>query len=182
MIRGAFALCDKATLKMGTKIYGATTIGTHSTGGGEIKNSILQAYSNKGHDGYLGDSVVGLWCNFGAGSSNSNVKNTAGEVLLWNDYAQAYINAGNKCGVIMGDYSRVAINSPINTGSVYGVCCNVIDEGLLPKTLPNFSWGTAGDRYDLQKAYTHIEQWKKMKGQIMTNEEKAVLQHIFETF
>ena len=182
MMRGALALCDKAILKMGTKIYGATTIGSHCTAGGEIKNSIMQGYSNKGHDGYLGDSVVGQWCNFGAGSSNSNVKNTGGDILLWNEYAQAYINAGNKCGVIIGDYSRVAINAAITTGSVYGVCCNVFGEGLLPKTLPNFSWGTNGEKYDLQKAYTHINQWKKMKGQIVTDAEKAVLQHIFEAF
>ncbi|TKK68555.1 glucose-1-phosphate thymidylyltransferase [Ilyomonas limi] len=182
MIRGALALCEKAILKMGTKIYGATTIGTHCVAGGEIKNSIVQSFSNKGHDGYLGDSVVGQWCNLGAGSSNSNVKNTAGDILLWNDYAQTYVNAGNKCGVIMGDYSRVAINTAINTGSVYGVCCNVLGEGLLPKTLSNFSWGTTGGKYDLQKAYTHINQWKKMKGQIATDVEKAVLQHIFEAF
>jgi UDP-N-acetylglucosamine diphosphorylase/glucosamine-1-phosphate N-acetyltransferase len=182
LIRGALALCENATLKMGTKIYGATSIGTHCTGGGEIKNTVMQAYSNKGHNGYLGDSVIGQWCNFGAGSSNSNVKNTAGDILVWNDYAQAYVNAGNKFGVIMGDYSRVAINASINTGSVYGVCCNVFGEGLLPKTLPHFSWDINGARYDLQKAYTHIDQWKKMKGQTLTNEEKAVLQHIFEAF
>lgn len=180
MIRGPLAVCDHAVLKMGSKIYGATTIGPYCTGGGEIKNTIMQAYSNKGHDGYLGDSLVGQWCNFGAGSSNSNVKNTAGDILLWNEYAQAHVNAGNKCGVIVGDYSRVAINAAINTGSVYGVCCNVFGEGLLPKSLSNFSWGTTGERYDLPKAYTHIDQWKKMKGQTLTNEEKAVLQHIFE--
>ena len=82
----------------------------------------------------------------------------------------------------MGDYSRAAINSSINTGSVYGVCCNVFGEGLLSKSLPNFSWGTKGERYDLQKAYGHIEQWKKMKGETLTGEEKVVLQHIFEAF
>jgi UDP-N-acetylglucosamine diphosphorylase/glucosamine-1-phosphate N-acetyltransferase len=180
LIRGPLALCDNAVLKMGSKMYGATTIGPYCTGGGEIKNTVMQAYSNKGHDGYLGDSLIGQWCNFGAGSSNSNVKNTAGDILLWNEYAQAHVNAGNKCGLIIGDYSRVAINAAINTGSVYGVCCNVFGEGLLPKVLPNFTWGANGDRYDLQKAYAHIDQWKKMKGQTLTNEEKAVLQHIFE--
>ncbi len=180
MMRGPLALCDNAVLKMGTKVYGATTIGPYCTGGGEIKNTVMQAYSNKGHDGYLGDSLVGQWCNFGAGSSNSNVKNTAGDILLWNEYAQAHVNAGNKCGLIIGDYSRVAINAAINTGSVYGICCNVFGEGLLPRALPNFSWGTKGERYDLQKAYGHTDQWKKMKGQALTSEEKAVLQHIFE--
>lgn len=180
LIRGAFALCENAVLKMGAKIYGATTIGPYCTGGGEIKNTVMQAYSNKGHDGYLGDSVIGQWCNLGAGSSNSNLKNTAGDILLWNEYAQTHVNAGAKCGVIMGDYSRVAINASINTGSVYGVCCNVFGEGLLPKTLPHFSWGTKGERYDLQKAFAHIGEWKKMKGQQLTNAGKAVLQHIFE--
>ena len=182
LIRGPLALCDHAILKMGRKVYGATTIGPYCTGGGEIKNTIMQAYSNKGHDGYLGDSLIGQWCNFGAGSSNSNVKNTAGDVLLWNDYTQAHVSAGNKCGLILGDYSRIAINAAINTGSVYGVCCNVFGEGLLPKTLQSFSWGAKGEKYDLQKAYAHIDQWKKMKGQTITSEEKAVLQHIFEAF
>ncbi len=181
LIRGPMALCEGATLKMGTRIYGATTIGPYCVAGGEIKNVIMQGYSNKGHDGYLGDSVIGEWCNIGAGASNSNVKNTAGDVMQWNDHAEGYINAGSKCGVIMGDYSRVAINSSINTGSMYGVCCNVFGEGLLPKRLRNFSWGT-GEEYDLLKALEHITEWKKMKGQALTDEEKAALKHIFETF
>ncbi len=93
---------------------------------GEIKNTVMMAYSNKAHDGYLGDSVVGEWCNFGAGSTNSNLKNTAGEIKIWDFASKEYVPVGNKCGVIMGDYSRVAVNSAINTGSMIGVSCNVL--------------------------------------------------------
>ncbi|GEO10188.1 putative sugar nucleotidyl transferase [Segetibacter aerophilus] len=180
-IRGPFALGEGAVLKMGTKVYGATTIGPYSMGGGEIKNSIITGYSNKAHDGYLGDSVIGEWCNLGAGTSNSNLKNTGGTVQLWNYAAQAYLPAGNKCGVIMGDYSRTAINSSINTGSAIGVCSNVFGAGLLPKFIPDFTWGSNGDcRYEFEKAIADISNWKKMKNKIIGQQETQVLKHIFE--
>src|SRR5436190_2646087 len=111
VIRGAFALCEGAILKMGSKIYGATTIGPNCVAGGEIKNSVMFGYSNKAHDGYLGDSVIGEWCNLGAGTTNSNVKNTAGEVKVWNNATNEYLPVGIKCGLLMGDYSRAAINT-----------------------------------------------------------------------
>ncbi|HKG68444.1 MAG TPA: putative sugar nucleotidyl transferase, partial [Segetibacter sp.] len=117
-IRGPFAVCEGAVLKMGTKIYGATTIGPFCIAGGEIKNSVISGYSNKAHDGYLGDSVIGEWCNLGAGTTNSNVKNTGGEIKMWNYYENNFMPSGNKCGVIMGDYSRTSINTSINTGTV----------------------------------------------------------------
>lgn len=181
LIRGPFALGEGAVLKMGTKIYGATTIGPYSTGGGEIKNSIISGYSNKGHDGYLGDSVIGEWCNMGAGTSNSNLKNTGGTVNLWNHSAGQFMPAGNKCGVIMGDYSRTAINSSINTGSVIGVCCNVFGDGLLPKFIPDFSWGVnQQSRYRFEKAINDILNWKKMKNKTISPQETQVLKHIFE--
>ena len=181
LIRGPFVLGEGATLKMGTKIYGATTVGPYCTGGGEIKNSVMMRYSNKGHDGYLGDSVVGEWCNMGAGTSNSNVKNTAGQVSLWNYSTENFLPAGNKCGVIIGDYSRMAINSSINTGTVIGVCCNVFGQGLTPKFVPDFSWGF-GDaaRYDFEKAIKDIGNWKKMKNKDVSETETQVLKHIFE--
>jgi UDP-N-acetylglucosamine diphosphorylase / glucose-1-phosphate thymidylyltransferase / UDP-N-acetylgalactosamine diphosphorylase / glucosamine-1-phosphate N-acetyltransferase / galactosamine-1-phosphate N-acetyltransferase len=180
-IRGSFALGNNATLKMGTKIYGATTIGANCVAGGEIKNSVMMGYSNKAHDGYLGDSVVGEWCNLGAGTSNSNVKNTGGQVNLWNYYTNSFENAGIKCGVIMGDYCRVAINSSINTGSVYGVCCNVFGDGLLPKFLTNFSWGTTENtKYEINKAIQDINNWKQMKNENITDAEIKMLQYIFE--
>jgi UDP-N-acetylglucosamine diphosphorylase/glucosamine-1-phosphate N-acetyltransferase len=178
-IRGPFSMGEHAVLKLNSRIYGATTIGPYCMGGGEIKNSILMEYSNKAHDGYLGDSVVGAWCNFGAGSTCSNVKNTAAEVKVWNAASGEYISAGQKCGVIMGDYSRVAINSSINTGSVIGVSCNVFGAGLLPTIIPDFSWGVQGIRYEFEKALRDIDNWKKMKGQRISDAEAAILQPIF---
>jgi UDP-N-acetylglucosamine diphosphorylase/glucosamine-1-phosphate N-acetyltransferase len=181
IIRGPFAICDNATLKMGAKVYGATTIGVQSVGGGEIKNSIIGDYSNKAHDGYLGDSVLGEWCNMGAGTSNSNIKNTAAEVKLWNYYSNTYEPAGMKCGVIMGSYSRAAINSSINTGSSIGVCCNVFGEGLLPTLINDFSWGTKpAIRYELHKAIKDIGNWMHLKGKQLSSTEISVLQYIFD--
>jgi len=180
LIRGPFYLGENSMLKMGTKIYGATTLGNNCVGGGEIKNVIMQGYSNKAHDGYLGDSIIGEWCNFGAGSSNSNVKNTGGEVHIWNNGKNEFMNAGLKCGVIMGDYSRVAINSSINTGSVIGVCCNVFGKGLLPKVIGHFSWGE-NKNYEFEKGLKDIKNWKLMKGKTINNVEIEILKHIFET-
>ena len=177
-IRGAFSLGTNSLLKMGSKIYGATTLGPNCVGGGEIKNIVMQANSNKAHDGYLGDSVIGEWCNFGAGTSNSNVKNTGGEVHIWNDGENDFINAGQKCGVIMGDYSRAAINSRINTGSVIGVCCNVFGVGLLPKVIKDFSWGLS-DKYVFEKSLSDINNWMKMKHQELSQEKIDVLTYIF---
>ena len=179
-IRGPFALGENALLKMGTKIYGATSIGPNCAAGGEIKNVVMIGYSNKAHDGYLGDSVIGEWCNLGAGTSNSNVKNTGGEVKLWNYRTNEFIGAGNKCGVIMGDYSRVAINSCINTGSVIGVSSNVYGPGLLPKVIHSFAWGP-DQKYNLNKAFEDINNWKLMKHKKITDAEKSILKHIFDT-
>ena len=182
LLRGPLFIGEGAVVKMGAKIYGATSIGHHGTAGGEIKNSILSSYSNKAHDGYLGDSVVGEWCNFGAGASNSNVKNTAGDVMLWNDYENSSINAGNKCGVMVGDYTRIAINSSINTGSVYGISCNVFGEGLLPARLRNFCWGATGEGYTIDKAIKHIRHWKAFKAQTLSPAEESALTYIFDHF
>jgi NDP-sugar pyrophosphorylase family protein len=180
-VRGPFALCEGAVLKMGTKVYGATTIGPHSVIGGEVKNSIFFGNSNKAHEGYIGDSVIGEWCNLGAGTSNSNVKNTAGEVKTWNYSHNDYITAGTKCGVIMGDHSKTAINTSINTGTVIGVCCNVFGEGLTPNVLQNFSWGLKDTKlYDIDKALSDITSWKKMKNKTLSEPEAKMLKHIFE--
>ena len=180
LLKGPLVINDHSVVKMGSKLYGATSIGHHCTVGGEIKNSVIQSYSNKAHDGYLGDSVIGEWCNLGAGVSNSNVKNTAGEVFAWNEYEKATVSAGFKSGVMMGDYTRVAINSSINTGSFYGVSCNVFGEGLLPAWLRNFSWGVNGEGYALDKAIRHIRQWKNFKQQLLSIEQESVLTYIFE--
>lgn len=181
LIRGPFAMGERSVLKMGSKVYGATTIGPYCTAGGEIKNAVLFGYSNKAHDGYLGDAVIGEWCNLGAGTSNSNLKNSAGEVRIWTPKGK--INAGIKCGLLMGDYSRAAINTSFNTGSVVGVCCNVFGAGLTPDYLPSFSWGTDGiDRYAYEKALRDIENWKSLKGFSVTDNEKSILKYIFEHY
>ncbi len=177
IIRGPFAMCEGSILKMGTRIYGATTLGPHCTVGGEIKNSIFFGYSNKSHDGYLGDSVIGEWCNLGAGTSNSNFKNTAGAVKIWNEFTTQYVNAGNKCGLLMGDYSRAAINTSFNTGSVVGIASNVFFNGFPPTFIKSFSWGNK--KYELEKALDHIENWKKLKGKILSVEEKNILSDIY---
>jgi UDP-N-acetylglucosamine diphosphorylase/glucosamine-1-phosphate N-acetyltransferase len=180
-IRGPFALCERAVVKMGSRIYGATTVGPYCTVGGEIKNSVLFGYSNKGHDGYLGDAVIGEWCNLGAGSSNSNLKNNASEVKVWHYPSKDYIRAGIKCGLLMGDYSRSAINTSFNTGTVVGVCTNIFGEGLTPKYIPSFTWGNKGlSMYEFQKALVDIDNWKKMKNQHLTEAETKQLKHIFE--
>ena len=180
VIRGPFVLGDNSIVKMNSRIYGATTLGPSCMGGGEIKNTVMMGYSNKAHDGYLGDSVVGEWCNFGAGSTNSNIKNTAGEVKVWDMGIEEYIGVGQKCGVIMGDYSRVAINSSINTGSVIGVSCNVFGAGLLPTIVPNFSWGVDGITYEFEKALQAIANWKNLKNQWISEAEISMLAFIFE--
>lgn len=181
MIRGPFALGDHALLKMGSKIYGATSVGPYCVAAGEIKNSILFGYSNKAHDGYLGDSVIGEWCNLGAGTSNSNLKNNAGEVKI--STLKGQLTAGYKCGVLMGDYSRTMINTALNTGTVVGASCNVFGAGLTPKYLSSFSWGNDGiDRYQFDRAIADIENWKKLKGKKLSKNEKSILKYIFEHF
>ncbi|MCY7290684.1 MAG: glucose-1-phosphate thymidylyltransferase, partial [Ferruginibacter sp.] len=141
MIRGPFFIGHNSIAKMGSKIYGATSIGANCVVGGEIKNSVLFGNSNKAHDGYLGDSVLGEWCNLGAGTSNSNVKNTAGNVGYILEKNAEPIYAGNKAGLLMGDYSRAAINTSFNTGSIVGVCCNIFGEIMPAKFTENFTWG-----------------------------------------
>jgi UDP-N-acetylglucosamine diphosphorylase/glucosamine-1-phosphate N-acetyltransferase len=181
LVRGPFAMADGACLKMGAKVYGATTLGPGCVVGGEIKNSVLFGYSNKAHDGYLGDSVIGEWCNLGAGTTSSNLKNNASEVKIWTPKGE--VNAGMKCGVIMGDYSRTAINTALNTGTVIGACCNVFGSGLTPKYIPSFSWGSEGvKRYEFDKAILDIESWKKLKHKSINEEEKSILKFIFERF
>lgn len=181
LIRGPFALGEDAVVKMGAKIYGATTIGPGCVAGGEIKNSVMMAYSNKAHDGYLGDAVLGEWCNLGAGTSNSNLKNNASDVKVWHHPSEKYLAAGIKCGLLMGDYSRAAINTSFYTGTVVGVCANVFGDGIPPKFVPSFTWGNKGlSKYEFERALTDIEVWKKFKHQSLTEEEIKRLRAIFE--
>ena len=178
-IRGSFVLGKKGVVKMNTSIYGTTSIGPYCLAGGEIKNSILMGYSNKGHEGYLGDSIIGHWCNLGAGTCNSNIKNTAGEIQMWNEFKGEWENVGQKMGMLVGDYSRFAIQSSINTGSYIGVSANIFGNGLLPKHIPNFTWGIIPG-YQLDKAIEDIHNWKKLKGFTITEAEKQVLRHLYQ--
>ena len=178
-IRGSFVLGKKGVVKMNTSIYGTTTVGPYCLAGGEIKNSILMGYSNKGHEGYLGDSIIGHWCNLGAGTCNSNVKNTAGEIQMWNEFKGEWENVGQKMGMLVGDYSRFAIQSSINTGSYIGVSANIFGNGLLPKHIPNFTWGVIPG-YQLEKAIEDIHNWKKMKGFSFSEAEKQVLKQLYQ--
>ena len=178
-IRGSFVLGKKGVVKMNTSIYGSTSIGPYCLAGGEIKNSILMGYSNKGHEGYLGDSIIGHWCNLGAGTCNSNIKNTAGEIQMWNEFKGEWENVGQKMGMLVGDYSRFAIQSSINTGSYIGVSANIFGNGLLPKHIPNFTWGIIPG-YQLDKAIEDIHNWKKLKGFAITEAEKQVLKHLYQ--
>lgn len=176
LVRGPLALCKGSVLKMGTRVYGATTLGPKSVGGGEIKNSVFFANSNKGHDGYLGDSVLGEWCNLGAGTSNSNLKNTAGAVrykLPGTDNE----TSGIKGGLLMGDYSRSAINTSFTTGTIVGLCCSVHQPNP-QKFIPDFSWGN--ERYSFPKVLADIQNWKKLKGEALTNDEITNLENLYK--
>ncbi len=178
MIRGPFFLGEGSVVKMGTKIYGATSIGINCTVGGEIKNSIMFANSNKAHDGYLGDSVIGEWCNLGAGTSNSNVKNTATKVGYKLKTNSTISFSGNKGGLLMGDYSRAAINTCFNTGAVVGVCCNIFGERNPANFTENFSWGH--EKYIFEKALRDIENWMAFKNTSLTDDRKRTLQNLYE--
>jgi UDP-N-acetylglucosamine diphosphorylase/glucosamine-1-phosphate N-acetyltransferase len=177
-IRGPFVLGEGAVVKMGARIYGATTIGKHSIVGGEIKNSIIGDYSAKSHDGYLGDSVIGHWCNLGAGTTSSNMKNNASEVAVTLAYDMLPEIAGLKCGLIMGDYSKTAINTSFNTGTTVGVCCNVFGNGIPPKYINHFTWGLTA--YDFDKAIRDISRWMHLKKKEISKEQIEQLKNIFQ--
>lgn len=180
-IRGPFFLGEHSVVKMGAKIYGATSIGKKCTVGGEIKNVIMHDYSNKAHDGYLGDSVIGSWCNMGAGTSCSNVKNTAASIKMYSYAKKDFIKAGLKCGIIMGDYSRTAINLSINSGSSIGICCNLLETKLSEKYYKNFSWYNGEPAsYEINKAIEHIHNWMKFKGCTLKKAEEEILRWIYE--
>ena len=177
MLRGPIAICDNALVKMGAKIYGGTTIGPNCVAGGEIKNAVFFAHSNKAHDGYLGDSVIGECCNLGAGTSNSNVKNNASAVKYFSGKNDAGIVAGTKAGLLMGDYSRCAINTSFNTGTIVGVCCNIFGNEMPAKYSGNFLWGK--ERYIFEKAIADIDNWKKLKGGQITENEISLLKQLY---
>lgn len=177
-IRGPVSIGEGAKVKMGTRLYEGTSIGKYCIAGGEIKNSILMDYSNKAHEGYLGDSIIGEWCNMGAGSSNSNLKNNAEPVKYWSVADNAFVSAGIKGGLVMGDHSRCAVNTTFNTATITGVSCNIFNAGFPPKFMDNFSWGD--QKYEQEKMIRDIQNWKKLKDQIITEETIQQLKKIYK--
>lgn len=183
VIRGPFALLQDSVVKMGAKIYGPTTVGPVSKVGGEINNCIFQGYSNKGHDGFLGNSVIGEWCNLGADTNNSNLKNNYAEVRVWNYAQDHFIKTGLQfCGLIMGDHSKCGINTMFNTGTVVGVSANIFGAGFPRNLVPSFAWGGAGgfSEFKLNKAFEVIDRVYERRGKKLEQPEIDILTHIYE--
>ena len=183
IIRGPFALCDHAVVKMGAKIYGPTTIGPHCRVGGEVNNSVMFAYSNKGHDGFLGNSVIGEWCNLGADTNNSNLKNNYAEVRLWDYNTEGFAKTGLQfCGLMMGDHSKCGINTMFNTGTVVGVSANIFGSGFPRNFIPSFSWGGSSGfiTYKTDKAFEVAEVVMARRHVKLTRQDADILQHVFE--
>lgn len=183
LIRGPFALCEHAAVKMGAKIYTGTTIGPFCKVGGEVTNSVLMAYSNKGHDGYLGNSVLGEWCNIGADSNNSNLKNNYEEVRLWDYETEGFAKTGLQfCGLMMGDHSKCGINTMFNTGTVIGVSVNIFGTGFPRNFVPSFSWGGASGftTYKTNKAFQTAKLVMERRNIPFDEQEAAILEHVFE--
>lgn len=183
VIRGPFALCEEAQVKLASKIYGATTIGPHCRVGGEVNNSVMFAYSNKGHDGFLGNSVLGEWCNIGADSNNSNLKNNYEEVKLWSYESDSFQKTGLQfCGLMMGDHSKCGINTMFNTGTVVGVSANIFGSGFPRNFVPSFSWGGASGftTYITKKAFETAKIVMSRRHIEFDAQESKILEHVFE--
>lgn len=183
VIRGPFALCDSGRVKLASKVYGATTVGPHSVIGGEVNNSVLFGYSNKGHDGFLGNSVLGEWCNIGADSNNSNLKNNYEEVKLWSYETENFAKTGLQfCGLMMGDHSKCGINTMFNTGTVVGVSTNIFGSGFPRNFVPSFSWGGASGftTYMTSKAFQTAKIVMARRQVEFTEEDAKILEHVFE--
>ncbi len=183
LIRGPFAMGDNAILKMATRIYGPTTLGPYSKVGGEVKNSVIQGFSNKSHDGFLGNSVIGEWCNIGADTNSSNLKNDYSEVKCWSYREEKFIKTGLQfCGLIMGDHSKTAINTMFNTGTTVGVCANVFGEGFPRNFIPSFSWGGKHGykEYIIEKAFQAMERVTMRRNLSLSVEDRVILLRIFE--
>lgn len=183
MIRGPFALGDHSQLKMGAKIYGACSFGPECRVGGEVNNSVILGYSNKGHDGFLGNSVLGEWCNLGADTNTSNLKNTYGEVQAWSYAAMALVATGRQfLGLVMGDHSKCGINTMFNTGTVAGVCANVFGSGFPPKHIPSFAWGGAEGFTTAapDKVFSTCARMMERRHVPFTAEDEAILRHILQ--
>ena len=183
IIRGPFALCDSSQTKLGAKIYGPTTIGPHSKVGGELNNVVVFGYSNKGHDGFLGNSVLGEWCNIGADSNTSNLKNNYAEVRLWNYATGRFSPTGLQfCGLVMADHSKCGINTMFNTGTVVGVSANIFGTGFPRNFIPSFSWGgpQGQSTYHTKKAFEVAEKVMERRGITFDDKDREILTKVFE--
>ncbi len=183
LIRGPFALGHDSHLKMGAKVYGASSIGPHCKVGGEMSNSVFQGYSNKAHDGFIGNSVIGEWCNLGADTNTSNLKNNYSQVKIWNYDSQSYENSGlTFCGLMMGDHSKCSINTMFNTGTTIGVSVNIFGSGFPPKYVPSFSWGGSSglSPYELSKAFDVAEKVMARRNVTFSEEDRDILSKIAE--
>ena len=182
-IRGPFAACEGAEVKMDTKIYGPTTIGPYSKVGGEINNSVIFGYSNKAHDGFLGNSVIGEWCNLGADTNNSNLKNNYGNVKVWSYSKEEMVDTGlTFCGLFMGDHGKCAINTMFNTGTVVGVNANIFGSDFPIHFIPSFSWGGAEEfeDYKFEKALEVAERVMQRRNILLSSVDKKIMEQVFE--
>lgn len=184
-LRGPIALCEGSKFNLGSKIYGATTVGPHSKVGGEVNNIVIFGYSNKGHDGFVGNSVIGEWCNLGADTNSSNLKNNYAEVKLWNYRTKRFANTGLQfAGLIMGDHSKSAINTQFNTGTVVGVAANIFKSGFPPNLIDSFSWGgmKGDEKFKLEKAYEVAELAMARRKVAFTPQDRDILNFIYTNF
>jgi len=183
MVRGPFAMCNNSVLKMGSKIYGPTTLGPFCKVGGEVNNSVFFGYSSKAHDGFLGNSVIGEWCNLGADTNNSNLKNNYEEVKVWNYKTEKFKKTGLQfCGLIMADHSKCGINTMFNTGTVVGVSSNIFGSGFPRNFIPSFSWGgnSGFTTYKINKVFEVAEIVMKRRNIEFTDDDKSILEKVFE--
>ena len=183
LVRGPFAMLNNSVLKMGSKIYGATTLGPFCKVGGEVSNAVFFGYSSKAHDGFLGNSVIGEWCNLGADTNNSNLKNDYAEVKLWNYETESFKNTGLQfCGLIMGDHTKCGINTMFNTGTVVGVSANIFGSGFPRNFIPSFSWGGASgfSVYKLAKVFDVVEKVFARRKLKFDKVEKDILTHVYD--
>lgn len=183
VVRGGLALCEGAVLKLASKIYGPTTIGPYSKVGGEVNNSVIFGYSNKGHDGFLGNSVLGEWCNLGADTNVSNLKNNYASIKLWNYQKGGFKDSGLQfCGMMMGDHSKSGINTMFNTATVVGVSANIYGGGFPRNFVPSFSWGGSEKwtTYQIKKAFEVAEKVMERRNIKFTDLDKEILKNIFE--
>ena len=183
-IRGPFVLGPKSQIKMGSVVYGPTTIGASCKVGGEINNSVIHDYSNKAHDGFLGNSVISSWCNLGAMTTSSNLKNNYSDIKIWDEGKKNYSNSGSTfCGLLMGEHSKTAINTAFNTGTVVGAFCNVFGNGTPEKHISSFTWGGVNNSvpHDLEKAIETAKKVMDRRGVELSKEEEERIRELFNS-